>query len=69
MSGLLIEDQKYAWLKDLGLSADNKGVFWGEWGGNGGGRMSIDVKFAAQLAGRGKIFFSLDESDKDELQS
>jgi len=35
MSGLLIEDQKYAWLKDLGLSAENKGVFDGTWRGSG----------------------------------
>ena len=35
MSGLLIENPKYGWLKELGLSADNKGVFSGEWGGNG----------------------------------
>jgi aldehyde dehydrogenase family 7 protein A1 len=35
MSGLLIDEQKYSWLKDLGLSSDNKGVFWGEWGGSG----------------------------------
>jgi len=35
MSGLLIEDAKYAWLKDLGLSADNKGVFNGSWSGSG----------------------------------
>ena len=35
MSGLLIEEPKYAWLKQLGLEADNKGAFWGSWGGNG----------------------------------
>merc|ERR1712038_185585 len=35
MSGLLIEDPKYGWLKDLGLSADNKGVFNGSWSGSG----------------------------------
>ena len=35
MSSLLIEDPKYSWLKDLGLSAKNKGVFTGEWGGSG----------------------------------
>ena len=35
MSSLLIENQKYAWLKDLGLSSDNKGVFNGSWSGAG----------------------------------
>jgi aldehyde dehydrogenase family 7 protein A1 len=35
MSGLLIEESKYSWLKELGLSADNKGVFAGTWGGSG----------------------------------
>merc|ERR1711990_853875 len=31
----LIEEKSYAWLKDLGLSAENPGVFDGQWGGNG----------------------------------
>ena len=35
MSGLLIEDPKYAWLKDLGLGADNHGVYTGTWGATG----------------------------------
>jgi aldehyde dehydrogenase family 7 protein A1 len=36
MSGLLIEDAKYSWLKDLDLKADNPGVFDGStWGGSG----------------------------------
>ncbi|XP_063434369.1 alpha-aminoadipic semialdehyde dehydrogenase-like [Mytilus trossulus] len=35
MSSLLIEDPKYSWLKDLGLSAQNNGVFYGKWGGSG----------------------------------
>lgn len=35
MSGLLIEDPKYSWLKDLGLSAKNNGVYYGEWTGSG----------------------------------
>ncbi|XP_046329682.1 alpha-aminoadipic semialdehyde dehydrogenase-like [Haliotis cracherodii] len=35
MSGLLIEDPKFAWLKELGLSAQNKGVYYGVWGGEG----------------------------------
>lgn len=35
MSGLLIEDPKYAWLKDLGLQSQNSGVFYGAWGGSG----------------------------------
>ena len=33
---LLVNDPSYAWLKDdLGLSADNHGVFNGSWGGTG----------------------------------
>ncbi|XP_052796221.1 alpha-aminoadipic semialdehyde dehydrogenase-like [Mya arenaria] len=35
MSSYLIQDPKYSWLKDLGLDVDNKGVFCGEWLGNG----------------------------------
>merc|ERR1712142_972594 len=31
----LIEEKNYAWLKDLGLEADNPGVFDGQWGGSG----------------------------------
>ena len=33
---LLINDASYSWLKDdLGLTADNHGVFNGSWGGAG----------------------------------
>lgn len=32
---LLINDPKYAWLKELGLQAENKGVFDGTWKGSG----------------------------------
>ena len=35
MSGLLIEDKSYSWLKDLGIEAENNGVFNGKWGGRG----------------------------------
>ena len=35
MSSLLIDDAKYAWLKDLGLQSENSGVFHGSWTGNG----------------------------------
>lgn len=35
MSSLLIEDPKYSWLKDLGLSSDNDGVYYGSWSGSG----------------------------------
>merc|ERR1719483_516987 len=35
MSNLLIDDPKYSWLKDLGLSSKNDGVFTGKWGGSG----------------------------------
>lgn len=32
---LLINDPKYSWLKELGLQAENKGVFDGTWRGSG----------------------------------
>lgn len=32
---LLIEEGKYAWLKDLGLKAENDGVFNGTWSARG----------------------------------
>ena len=35
MSGLLIEDPKYSWLKELGLAAQNEGVYTGVWGATG----------------------------------
>uniref|UniRef100_A0A673WW06 Alpha-aminoadipic semialdehyde dehydrogenase n=1 Tax=Salmo trutta TaxID=8032 RepID=A0A673WW06_SALTR len=35
MSTLLINQPKYAWLKELGLSEDNDGVYNGNWGGKG----------------------------------
>nr|XP_061790868.1 alpha-aminoadipic semialdehyde dehydrogenase-like isoform X2 [Nerophis lumbriciformis] len=35
MSSLLISQPKYAWLKELGLSEDNPGVYNGSWGGSG----------------------------------
>ena len=34
-SDLLINDPKYSWLKELGLQAENPGVFDGTWHGNG----------------------------------
>ena len=35
MSGLLIEEPKYSFLKDLGLGADNVGAYYGEWNATG----------------------------------
>lgn len=35
MSGLLIEEPKYAFLKDLGIGADNLGAYYGEWTASG----------------------------------
>lgn len=36
MSGkFLIEEPQYAWLKELGLTSNNHGVYWGSWGGSG----------------------------------
>jgi len=34
-SGLLIDDPKYSWIRELGLSAENPGVYNGSWGGAG----------------------------------
>ncbi|MBN3280530.1 AL7A1 dehydrogenase, partial [Polyodon spathula] len=35
MSTLLINQQKYSWLKELGLKEENDGVYNGTWGGKG----------------------------------
>ncbi|XP_060581194.1 LOW QUALITY PROTEIN: alpha-aminoadipic semialdehyde dehydrogenase-like [Ruditapes philippinarum] len=35
MSSYLIDNPKYAWLKELGLESQNKGVYCGEWIANG----------------------------------
>ncbi|XP_041369169.1 alpha-aminoadipic semialdehyde dehydrogenase-like [Gigantopelta aegis] len=35
MSGMLIDEPKYSWIKELGLSAQNNGVYYGVWGGSG----------------------------------
>uniref|UniRef100_A0A3B3X6D6 Alpha-aminoadipic semialdehyde dehydrogenase n=1 Tax=Poecilia mexicana TaxID=48701 RepID=A0A3B3X6D6_9TELE len=35
MSSLLINQPQYSWLKELGLSEDNLGVYNGSWGGSG----------------------------------
>lgn len=34
-SGLLIDDPKYSWLRELGLSNENPGVYDGSWSGTG----------------------------------
>ncbi|XP_014662404.1 PREDICTED: alpha-aminoadipic semialdehyde dehydrogenase-like [Priapulus caudatus] len=34
-AAMLIDSPKYSWLKDLGLSSENKGVYLGKWTGNG----------------------------------
>ncbi len=34
-SDLLINEPKYSWLKELGLQAENPGVFDGTWHGSG----------------------------------
>ena len=34
-SDLLINDAKYSWLQELGLQAENPGVFDGTWHGSG----------------------------------
>ncbi len=35
MSTLLVNRPQYSWLKELGLSEDNAGVYNGSWGGQG----------------------------------
>ena len=35
MSGFLIDEPKYAFLKELGLEKENKGVYDGAWKGSG----------------------------------
>ena len=34
-SSYLVNDPEYGFLKELGLEADNSGVFNGKWGGSG----------------------------------
>lgn len=34
-SSYLVNNPEYSFLKDLGLEADNNGVFNGKWGGSG----------------------------------
>ncbi len=34
-TGFLIDDPKYAFLKDLGLGQDNQGVYDGKWNASG----------------------------------
>lgn len=50
MSGLLIEDPKYSWLKELGLSAQNDGVYTGTWGATGD--VSSELFLLLTLTGR-----------------
>ena len=35
MAGYLIDVPKYSWLKELGLSSQNDGVYTGTWGASG----------------------------------
>ena len=35
MSQLLVDEPKYSWLQELGLKADNPGVFCGAWSAHG----------------------------------
>ena len=42
-SQLLINDPKYAWLRQLGLSEDNPGVYDGTWRGSGEVRDTVCV--------------------------
>ncbi|KAK3761058.1 hypothetical protein RRG08_022464 [Elysia crispata] len=35
MANFLVEDPKYSWLKDLGISSKNQGVYHGNWCGSG----------------------------------
>lgn len=45
MAGYLIDEPKYAWLKELGLSSQNPGVFDGTWHGAGEVRQSLQLFF------------------------
>ncbi len=35
MASFLVDEPKYAFLKDLGIEKSNKGVYNGKWGGSG----------------------------------
>lgn len=47
MSGLLINQPQYAWLKELGLREENEGVYHGSWGGRGEVRGQGGVRISA----------------------
>ena len=52
---LLINDSKYSWLKDLGLKADNPGVFDGTWHANGPVRklvVYLDISSSTSVSDR-----------------
>ena len=42
-SSLLIENEKYSFLKDLGLERENSGVFYGQWQTGGDRKVGVDV--------------------------
>lgn len=45
---LLIDEEKYGWLKDLGLKGENDGVFNGTWGGKGEVKLSLHCLLCAK---------------------
>lgn len=49
MSTLLISQERYAWLRELGLQEENPGVYNGRWGGRG------QVRGARGWEGRGGL--------------
>lgn len=46
MTSYLIDNPKYSWLKELGLEKQNKGVYYGEWAGNGAVRILSERGFS-----------------------
>ena len=53
---LMIDEEKYSWLKDLGLKAENDGVYNGTWGGKGEVR-----KFSTFLRAHRPLFLSCNQ--------
>ena len=53
MSSFLINEPKYAWLKELGLKEENDGVFNGKWFANG------EVSDKTCLIEKGRCTFTL----------
>ena len=55
MATFLVEDPKYAFLKDLGLDKTNKGVYNGTWFGSGEG-ITFLLSSNCSITGKSSVF-------------